>query len=65
MEKIVDLISKEVSGAFEKAGFDAAFGGARIGDGLQIERLRDIVRGWLTNKHIIHIYYFIRINRIV
>ena len=26
MEKIVDLISKEVSGAFEKAGFDAAFG---------------------------------------
>ena len=26
MEKIVDLISKEVAGAFEKAGFDAAFG---------------------------------------
>ena len=26
MEKIVDLISREVSGAFEKAGFDAAFG---------------------------------------
>jgi len=26
MEKIVDLISKEVSGAFERAGFDPAFG---------------------------------------
>ena len=56
MKFLIDLISEQLSGAFEKAGFDAAYGRATLSNGRTCANISATVR-WQrqrnTKKHLL------------